>query len=568
MTFDPHFAGRSLAVSVFALIAVSPALADRIEIASKIDAVTVYPDAAQAARIAEAQLPAGAHSLVLKGLPMNLDPDSLRVEGAGESGISIGSVETRVVPAARPQDDSTLAARLQRLQMDREGVTARMEALQAKKTMIERYAQASPEKLGEKSSPMDVEQWANAWDAVGEGLAKIAVATLEARQSLKVIDQEIRALQASNRQAGQMIAPTREATIEIEAASATKARLVVSYRVAGAGWRPHYDARLTSASGTPSLELIRRAAVMQRTGEDWTNVSLIVSTVRARRGVAAPDVLVERLKIFEPPPPVAQRPMPASRARRNEAPDSFAAGKLASPGVESAPVAMAEAREQEAALETGAYETQFRVPGRVDIPGDGSSRSLRLGSSKIAPEMSVRIAPAFDTSAYLDVAFTNKDDAPLLPGAVNIQRDGMYVGRGHIQLVAPGEETRLGFGVDDGVKVTRVPVSRKEAGPGWLGSNKSEVKDFRTSVRNLHQFPVKVSMIDRMPISEDAKITIEPLSSNTPPTQNIVEGRRGVMAWNFDLAPKAQREIRTGWQVKWPADKRLISETLPDGVRN
>ncbi|MBM3609716.1 MAG: DUF4139 domain-containing protein, partial [Alphaproteobacteria bacterium] len=209
---------------------------------------------------------------------------------------------------------------------------------------------------------------------------------------------------------------------------------------------------------------------------------------------------------------------------------------------------------------------QFRVPGRVDIPADGSQRTLRLGTMTIEPKLTVRLSPAIDTTAYLEAAFTNSYEAPLLPGAVNIHRDGLFAGRGQLIFTAPGDEARLGFGADDAVKVTRVPVSRKESGPGLFGSNRSETKDFRTTVRNLHKFPVSIAMTDRMPVSEDSKIVIEALSTNTPPTEKIVSGRRGVMAWAFELAPGAQREIRLGWQVRWPADRRLVNETLPDGL--
>ncbi len=563
--FSPVRNGLAAALSLMALIAAAPSLAAQIDVESRIDRITVYPDAAQASRIAEVELPAGAHSLTLRGLPINLDPDSLRVEGAGEGRIAIGSVETRVAPAPKPEADTGLAGRLKELQDNRATLVARISTLQAKKAMIERYAQASPEKLGDKSAPLDVGQWTNAWNAVGEGLAKVAAETLTAQQSLIAIDQEIRAVQASNRPSPQRIGPSREATIEIEAANATKARLVVTYRVAGAGWRPHYDARLSVGESKPSLELIRRAAVSQRTGEDWKNVALTVSTVRAQRGVAAPDVLVERLKFFEPRPrPMVMSrpaPAPAARARQYENKD----GVIGAVQAPAAPIVEA-VREQEAELETGAYEAQFRVPGRVDIPGDGSSRSVRLGSSTIEPSLSVRVSPAIDTTAYLEVSFTNGDDAPLLPGAVNIQRDGMFVGRGFMKLVAPGDETRLGFGADDAVKVTRTPIRRRESGPGWMGATRTEVKDFRTIVRNLHKFPVNVYVADRIPISEDSSISIEPLSTNTPPTEKTVEGRRGVMGWRFDLAPQAQKEVRLGWQIKWPNDKRLMSETLPDGL--
>ena len=46
-----------------------------------------------------------------------------------------------------------------------------------------------------------------------------------------------------------------------------------------------YDARLDTGAKDrkPALELVRRAEIVQTTGEDWPNVALGVSTVRTER---------------------------------------------------------------------------------------------------------------------------------------------------------------------------------------------------------------------------------------------------------------------------------------------
>ncbi len=555
-------------ISLAALISASPVLAATLDAASKVEAVTVYPDAAQVTRIAEIDLPAGATSVVFKGLPMALDPASLRVEGSGGAPVQIGSVESRVAPVQQQPPENALSEKLRKLNGEREVTQARLAALQAKKTMIERFAQASPEKLGDKAAPMDVEKWAGAWDAVGEGLARLAEENQTLRQRLADIEQEIRTVQASNRTPAQRTQPTRDVTVEIEAQGATRSRLVLIYRVAGAGWQPLYDARLESKGNEkPVMQLVRRAQVAQRTGEDWTNIELSVSTVRAQRGTQAPDVLAQRIRIFEPRPMAMPRSATSNEmAKRADAP--MVSGMVAAPAPQVVDALREErAREVEATIETGTYEAQFRVPGRIDVPTDGSQRSLRIGSQTIEPSLIVKTSPSLDATAYLEASFTNKEEAPILPGEVNIQRDGMYVGKGAFRLIAPGEDAKLGFGADERVKVTRVPVSRRENTPGWLGANKTEKQDFRTTIRNLHPFAVKVNVVDRVPISEDTNIVIEALSTNTAPTEKQVEERRGVMGWSFDLSPNASKEVRLGWQIRWPKDKQVLSETLPDGAR-
>ena len=158
----------------------------------------------------------------------------------------------------------------------------------------------------------------------------------------------------------------------------------------------------------------------------------------------------------------------------------------------------------EAALETNGFQASYRIPGKLTVPRDGSEKSFAIQSREMQPELLVKSAPALDPTAYLEAAFTNSEEAPLLGGDVNLIRDGAYIGRGRLAFTAPGDKVSLGFGADDRVKVTRVPVRRRETEPSLLGSTKSDTREFKTTVRNLHDFAVKTVIIDQMPFSDAA----------------------------------------------------------------
>ncbi|MFI5013570.1 MAG: DUF4139 domain-containing protein [Hyphomicrobiales bacterium] len=211
-----------------------------------------------------------------------------------------------------------------------------------------------------------------------------------------------------------------------------------------------------------------------------------------------------------------------------------------------------------ATLDAGAFQASFKVPGRVSVPRDGSTKTFALSTVTLSPDLSARVAPALDQTAYLDISFVQNEEAPLLPGEVSIQRDGVFVGKGRFPLVAPGEKATLGAGADDRIKVTRVPLRQKDTAPGWIGSARAQVAEFKTSIRNLHDAPIHVTVTDRMPVSDSNQITIDPLSSNTPATEKTVADKRGVSAWTSDLAAGEGKDIRFGWRMKWPADRDIL----------
>jgi uncharacterized protein (TIGR02231 family) len=340
----------------------------------------------------------------------------------------------------------------------------------------------------------------------------------------------------------------------------------VSYRVSGANWTPVYEARLATTAARPAMDLVRRAELRQRTGEDWSDVGLTLSTTRSAGGTRAPDLPAMQVMFFEPPV------LYETRQRMAPAPMAAARAKAAAEAEADKTARAAETRDAEvetAQLDAGTYQASFQVPGRVAIPQDGSSKTVILSQNRIEPALSARVTPELEETAYLEAVFTHEQEAPLLPGAVFLHRDGTYIGRGQIGLVAPGDKVELGFGADDKLKVSRAPVRRRENEPSWLGQSRTDLREFRTVVKSLHAQAVKVTVTDRVPFSESSAITIETIAAQTtPPTEKQVGARRGVSAWTFDLAPGAEKEIKLAYRIKWPGDREVsyAPQALPDPV--
>lgn len=549
-----------IAATAIACALAGPAWAAEIEAASKVDTVTVYPDGASVTRIAIVELPTGASTIVLKGLPATIDPASLRVAGKASGALSIGAVETRAAPGnPRPVIDAALEEKIKALREKRDIAAARIEAAERTRAMIRRYSEASPEKLSPDGKAMDAANWPAAWTAINEQLTKVNEDIRVLSAQLRDVDGEIAALERARPQPPRPGAPVVDVTIALEAGAASKAELAVTYRVAGASWRPIYDARLdTGGKGKKaSLELVRRASITQRTGEAWTNVTLIVSTVRVARGTGAPELMTSRV-LLRPPPQPPGGGVPRERFAPTASAPAPAPASADAPKPFDKADAVETAREQQAQVQGGAFQASFGVPGRVSIPEDGAAKTFRISSATIAPQLLIKAVPVLNPTAYLQASFTNEEEAPLLPGPVNIHRDGAFVGQSALPLVAQGDKVDLSFGADDQVKVTRVPVTRRQAEPGFLGSSRTDTVEFKTLVKNLHDFPIKITVVDRIPITEVNTITVEMLDTTTKPTEPTLDDKRGVMAWTYEYAAGEQKEIRLGYRVKWPSDREII----------
>ncbi|HYC24945.1 MAG TPA: mucoidy inhibitor MuiA family protein [Roseiarcus sp.] len=538
--------------SLFVLGLALPALADPIAATSSIDAVTVYPDAAIVTRVSTVDLPAGDSVIVFKDLPLSLDPASLRVAGEGASKIAIGAVEAKIAPATAKAPDDAIAAKLTNLREERDRQRSLIEALQAKRAMIIHYSQADPSK-GE-TRQLDVAQWSAAWDAVGEALSKLNEELRPLLARAHALNEEINALEAEQQRPA-ADAARREVSVALHADAAADARLTLSYRVENVGWRPAYDAALNPSNSGKSVALARRAILSQRSGEDWSNVALTVSTARVARSVDAPTVEPVKIDFWQPPvvfaaPAAAMKSTDAAKSA-----ESPAAGAATAPKDLRQTAPTISASETTAETLASGFSAEFKVPGRISLPGDGAQKSFLLAREEIPATLLMRTAPGLDQTAYIAAHFAEDAQTPLLPGEVALYRDGAFVGQNRVTFVAPSDAVELGFGADDKVKVTRVAVNRKENEPTWYNQTKFEVREFKTAVQNLHAFPVQVQVIDQMPFSENTAIVAELTPTTTPPTERQVGDRRGVMSWTLDLQPGETKELHLTYRLKWPADR-------------
>ena len=536
-----------------AALAAMPSRAADLDATSVVDAVIVYPDGASVTRVVTLDLPAGDNSAVLKDFPLTLDPSSLRVEGDAGAKLTIGSIDARPPRAAPPVNLPELDKRIEALKDERVNLQGAINAATARRKFAERFAEASPAGIGDKGEARPISEWRAAFAAVAEEIASADTAIRDAERKQRELDREIARLEQDKAQKP----PAKlEVRIELAASAATKATLRVSYAVRNARWAPLYDARLDTGGRDrkPSLELVRRAEITQNTGEDWSDVALTVSTVRTARGGSAPDL---NSLIVQYPPPL--RPAaPANAAMDSARPAQRGVmAKVAEPYAERAD-------EQQATAEVGSFQVMFKIPGRVSVGASEGAKSLRISTAAIAPDLAVRAVPVKDPTAFLEASFKQGEDAPLLPGRIAIYRDGVFVGRGQMAAASKDEPVRLGFGADDKIKIERTVVKRNEGSAGLIvTTSKTDERSFKTTVRNGHDFPIKVAIEDQLPVSENEDIQVEMLSSTTPPTTTNLRDKRGVLEWVFEAKPGEVKDISFAWRVRWPKDKGVVM--VPSG---
>jgi uncharacterized protein (TIGR02231 family) len=541
---------RALIAALFATTAL-PAFADAIAATSRITAVTVYPDGARLTREVTFTAPsAGSHELVVTDLPYDSDPGLIRL--APSQGLTVGAFALRadrLPPREDPLTDAQKAAKAQveaaqaaaeTAQLALEAITAKVEAAEAQVRFLSSFSGALPD----GATPETIKAMAG----------MIGTETLAARQAALAAKAELPPAQKAVTEAQEAVAKAQAAydalpsadmdytalSVAVTAAAAGEQSVTVTQYVGNANWRPVYDLNLTRDGGD-RLDLSRSVLVTQYTGEDWDGIALTLSSSRPAEQ-AAPSQLWPELRSIGPEVDAEELARKA-----NGAGDALFE---AAPTVEAAPAAITAEMAYEG--DTVVYE----YPDPVTIAAGAEDLRLALDSLTFTPVVQAVAVPRLDKTAFVMASFTNASDEPLLPGQAMLFREGVLVGSTWLDVIAPGVETDVGFGALETLRVTREMPKRAGGETGVFTASNQQSESAVITVENTGDLAWPVRVLDQVPYSEQNDLEIE-FSASPEPTETDVEGQRGILAWEFDLAAGGKQTITLEQSLTWPEDMVL-----------
>ena len=546
--------------------AIRPAFAADFIAQSKIDAVTVFPSGAEVTRIAEQKFEAGDHTLVFENLPGDLQAETIRVEGSSNGSIEIGSVDSKTVTVPTGDTDAArkaLEAEIEKLQDERTVLDQTITDAEYQKSLMQQLASGAftaPTKDGE-TKVFGAPELGSLLDLVGGKLQVLSRTVMDSKVRQRDIDKQVYELQVKIDALAPQEVTRTTVTVHLSMPAAADGTFKIKYRIAQAGWHPIYDARLTSPDQATSarIELVRRAEVMQSTTENWSDVALTLSTARPVGATAAPDLQPDMLEYYRQRGEADALSSVGGALQRMDAP------KPASEAVAEDGSILKDKKDEEeknvvqaqAEMQIAGFQALYAIPGRVSVDNTGTAKKVRIGTDNFDARLMARSVPKLDPNAYLTASFTLAGETPMLPGPVMLYRDGVFMGQGYVPMLSPGEETRLGFGADDLIKVKRAEVKRISGEEGILTTSNTDARAYDITVKNLHGFAIPVTVIDQMPVSTVEDITVETLPGMTVPSIKDFEKKPGVLAWNFVLEPKAEKTIKHGFKITMPEDMKV-----------
>jgi uncharacterized protein (TIGR02231 family) len=515
------------------------------EATSRITRVTVYPGSATVERASK--VAAGARSLTIACLPATLDAQSLQIQA--DSGVRVGEfhvlTEDRDVATACT---SPLDGRIR----DLEDQIATLKAEAGGLQLVDQYLKsvAAGPAADDGAAPRTPAPPAAQIGATADALRKTSQdAKARSHQLLRkqeALELTLKPLLAERERVASQ--RTRVVSVTVNLAAEREGELRLSYQVRGPGWQPSYRATLDTAKASVQIE--RLALVAQNSGEDWSNVQLLLSTGQPHQ---ATQGRLPRPWTLDVAPPPAPRPAPVA-AMAPAAPAPMARERSSDPSRDMPQFDVS-------TLDKG-FATEFAVPQRITVPANGQRVTLALGTHQTPAQLLVRTAPAVEAAGYL-VADIAPPPGVWPAGTVGLYRDGAYVGTSRLDFAAAtatpkdGPRASLSFGRDELVLVRADVPQQLTGSTGLTGSRTERQTRHAYQVENRHKTAIELQVLYAAPVSRNEKIEVE--SRYDPAPGDLAwNGQKGSIAWRQSLPAGASARFAAEHVVRYPKDIELL----------
>jgi uncharacterized protein (TIGR02231 family) len=565
----------ALFAAAFLHCTIGPACAAEQKVESKISGVTVYADRALVTRTAAVKLAPGEHSLEFSGLPAGLSEDS--VSAAIRSGSAkILGLELRRQFLGEPQDEKIKALQKeiekltdQQRQLGNRSDVDRKQLEFADKIQIYQIDKVSKD-LATKETK--IEEWKGVLKFLDDTRTERMKSLFDTDVELRELNRQLRVKQAELNQL-MSFRPTeaRSVIVSVTAKEAAEVALDVRYIIPGAKWEPMYDARADADS--KEVELTYYGTVHQRTGEDWKNVEVALSTAHPNVGAHLADLQ----PVYLSPGSVlgALRPAGGPMGGKRDVKDQWglsqrlAMNAPAPPPPVKAPAQEAldedKAKETGGGWETAALENRgtsaiYKVSRPQTIPSGERPQRVTVSVDKFKADLVYVTRPKLQPFAYLKALTRNTTENQLLGGQINVFLRGDFIGQSQMEPVAPKQEFPVYLGIDERIKVKREQLVDKTRESLW-GKKLVLAMSYRITVENYTGAPQTVFVYDQIPVSQDAGIEVRSFKSEVKPSQ--MKQEKGEIQWKLEMKPSEKQIIEFGYEVVFPEE--IVSQP---GVRD
>jgi uncharacterized protein (TIGR02231 family) len=209
----------------------------------------------------------------------------------------------------------------------------------------------------------------------------------------------------------------------------------------------------------------------------------------------------------------------------------------------------------------GQFDHRYDAESLADVPSNARLHRVSIAKSSAASAARFITVPRESAEVFREVEIRNPFDAPLLAGPVEVFVDGALLTQSSIGHVDRGGAVLLGLGVEDRLRVAR-NARVDEGTAGLLGGSTSVEHAISIELASALGREVEVSVIDRIPVSDDKDIDIKTLYVR-PAAEAYTQVERGNpvrkgLRWKVTVPAGGKARVELGYKIVLPSKSEIV----------
>ncbi|MDM3867723.1 DUF4139 domain-containing protein [Proteus faecis] len=505
----------------------------------KLNQATIFLRGAELNNNVTLNLPAGQSEVVLSNVANNIDPKSLSINIDNDD-VIINTINVKKIPIA-PSYPSAITVLMEK----QKDINKKIEELNINiKVGDEQIVLLKDQSFFGYGETQSLEQSSQKFDFISQKMTSILNQQKIAREEIAELTEQLEEL---NRQLEiNMPVIAKEKTQIVLSLGTSKnltSKMHISYITPDAGWSPAYDIR-SQGMDKPIL-LTYKADVIQNTGLNWDKVKLVLTSTNPSLNITAPTLSPWYLALYNDNAKFRSKSMSMEMA-----------------SAPSPTMMREESHEKQLNKGVTRYVTTnnngINLSHAIALPytlkNSTEPNTLVINQKEVVADYRYLTTPKLVEEVYLQAEVKDWENLNLLNGRTNIYYMNSFVGNSYINTNELTELLSIPFGIDKNIQISRINNEKIRKEPIFIGTTIEQKESYTIKVRNTYNSPVKVTIYDQLPLSQENNINV----TDAVYKDGVLNKDTGEIEWNITLGAKEEKSLPLNYTLSYPKNRQIM----------